>query len=233
MKTTIFLLVLMSLPLFAQDFGYEYAMMSEYRALGLSYHAQQFSPASGNPLPDSARIRFSSPMPMAEFRQSDGRLAIGYQTYKDIRGASREAFTVSAATTSDLPLFPSAKSKGNWFIPFTVRAGYMRAQSPDAVLEDFDVGTLGLGGGMKFKQYTRDLGFEIFAVASLGYASEGLSTDYGTEYSVSGEATLILPYLVLEGVLVGYRYEFQEWNMNNNGLDYRRIHHGAVIGILF
>lgn len=233
MKTIIFLLLLAAGTLPAQDFGYEYAMMTDYRSLGVSYNAQQFSPTAGNPLPDSSRIRFSTPMPMAEFRQSEGRLAIGYQTYSDINGRSREAFSVYASTMSDMPLFPSSRNKGNWFLPFVISANYVRAQTSDARLEDFDVGSLGIGGGVKFKRFTRDLGIEVSAVATLGYASEGFSTDYGTEYSVSGEATVILPYLVLEGVLAGYRYEMQEWNMNNNGLDYRRVHHGLVIGILF
>ncbi|NUN70095.1 MAG: hypothetical protein HUU02_10340 [Bacteroidetes bacterium] len=233
MKTIIFLMLLSAGILRAQDFGYEYAMLTDYRALGVSYYLQQFRPSPGNTLPDSSHIRFSTPMPMAEFRQSDSRLAIGYQTYEDRRGRSREAFSVYASTTSDLPLFPSARSKGNWFIPFMVSATYVRAQSPDAALEDFDVGSLGLGAGVKFKRFTRDLGIEATAAVSLGYASEGFSTDYGTETALTGEVTIILPYVILEGVLLGYRYEQQEWNMNNNGLDYRRQHHGAVIGILF
>jgi len=217
----------------AQDFGYEYAMLTEYRSLGVSYNIQKFSPRSTNLLPDSQRTAFSTALPFIEFRQNSGRLAVGYQTFTDGNGKKRESFSVYGESQNDFPLGVSRSSKASWFIPVVVGANYLRAEAPTNTVEDFDVGSFGIGTGIKYKHFERSFGIQVFGTGSLYYSSEGFSTAYGSQISVSGEVQLILPDLLYEGLVAGYRAEFQQWNMNNNAHDYQRMYHGAFIGILF
>ena len=58
MNKILYLIVVVSSLLAAQDFGYEYLMLSEYRAIGASYTQQKFLPRSSNTLSDSIAIRF-------------------------------------------------------------------------------------------------------------------------------------------------------------------------------
>jgi len=217
----------------AQDFGYEYLMLTEYRALGVSYNAQRFHSTSSNSLSDSNKIDFLTGLPFIEFRQNNGRLAVGYQTYNDINGKSRESFSVYGESQNDFALGESKSNKALFYLPIIVSANYVRAQSLKAVLEDFDIGSFGLGTGIKFKHFERSFGIQAFAVGSLYYASEGFSTDYGSQTSFCGEVQLVFSDILYQGILVGYRFESQRWNMNNNALDYQRQYHGAFIGFMF
>lgn len=217
----------------AQDFGYEYFMLTEYRSLGGAYNLQKFSALSSNPLTDSNRTAFSTALPFIEFRQNGGRLAVGYQEFKDVNGKTRESFSVYGDSQNDFPLGGSRKSKATWFIPIVVGANYVRAQSPNNSVVSFDIGSLGIGSGIKYKYFSRSFGIQAFATGSLYYASEGFSTDYGSQTSLSGEVQFIFSEVLYQGILFGYRFETQEWNMSNNALDYQRQYHGAFVGFLF
>ncbi len=227
MKSIIFLLIVCAVLGSAQDFGYEQVMLSEYRSLGVGYHLQDFSAVTSNSLSDSNRIAFSSALPLIELRQNDGRLSVGYQTYTDVKGKKREAFSVFGENHNDISLSGRA-SKGSFFIPIVVCANYVRAEGPNQSIGSFDVGSLGLGTGLKFKHFERSFGIQSFVFGSLAYASEGFSTDYGSQTSLAAEIQLIF-----SGLVTGYRFESQRWNMSNNDLDYQRWYHGAFIGFVF
>ncbi len=217
----------------AQDFGYEYSLMSEYRSIGMSYNAQSFDKQSSNPLVDSTSISFSSRLPFVEFRQDNGRLAVGFQTYTDRNGNKRESFSVYGETANDFPLTKKGKEKPTLLIPLIVSVNYVRAEPPSVAAKNFDIGSFGIGSGMKFRYFDRSIGVQALAVGSIYYASEGFGTDYGSQTSFAAEVQIIVPGIVLEGIVIGYRAETQQWNMNNNTLDYGRTYHGAFAGILF
>ncbi len=233
MKKVVFSIFVLCSFVRAQDFGYEYLMLTEYRSLGASYNLQRFKASSSNTLSDSNRITFSSSLPFIEFRQNNGRLAVGYQTFTDIRGKSKESFSVYGETHNDYSIGGTKESKGAFALPVVVSANYVRAQSSNPSLADFDIGSLGLGTGIKFKHFEHSFGIQAFAVGSLMYASEGFGTDYGSQASLCGEVQLIFPELIYRGILVGYRFEYQRWNMNNSLLDYQRRYQGMFVGIMF
>ena len=233
MKKALFSLAALVSFLGAQDFGYEYLMLTDYRTIGASYNLQQFKAGSSNVLIDSNRIVISSALPFIEFRQNNGRLAVGYQTYTDVKGKSKDSFSAYGESHNDFPLDVSRQSKPSFFIPIVVSANYMRAPSINAGIADFDIGSLGLGTGIKYKHFTRSFGIQAFAVGSLYYASEGFSTDYGTQTSISAEVQLIFSEILYQGILVGYRFELQRWNMNDNALDYQRQYQGLFVGFMF
>lgn len=229
----IFLLLVAAFSASAQDFGYEYAVLSEFRTLGFSYNLQNFKARPSNQSADTARIQFSTALPFVEFRQNTGRLAIGFQTYTTNIGAKKESFSVYGETVNDFPLSVSRDMEPLWFIPVMISANYVRAEAPLKSLEDFDIGSFGIGTGIKFKHFTRSYGILAGVTGSIYYASEGFSTDYGSQTSMCGEVQLILPGVIYQGIQFVYRFESQQWNMNNNLLDYQRQYHGLFVGLLF
>ncbi len=217
----------------AQDFGYEYLMLTEFRSLGVSYNAQRFSKAPSNTSSDSNSIEFSTAVPFIEYRQQGGRFAVGYQEFTDRTGQRRESFSVYGDSHNDIPLGTSRGSKTSFVLPVVVAANYVRAQSPNSSVSSFDVGSLGIGTGLKYKYFTKTFGVQAFAVGTIYYASEGFSTDYGSQTSAAAEVQCIFSELLFDGILAGYRFEAQQWNMSDNALDYRRRYHGVFIGVLF
>jgi hypothetical protein len=233
MKKIAALIILVSVSLSAQDFGYEYMMLSEFRAIDASYTLQKFSPRSSNTSSDSTAVRFTTALPFIEFRQSGGRLGIGYQTFSDINGKNRESFSVYGESHNDIALTDRKIQKAALVIPIVVAANYVRAESPRSGVKDFDIGSLGLGTGIKFKHFERSFGVQAFVIGTLYYSSVGFSTEYGSQNSVAAEIQCIIPELIYEGIIIGYRFESQRWNMNDVSLNYQRQYHGAFVGFLF
>lgn len=233
MKKIFLPLLFIGTMLYSQDFGYEYLMLTEYRSIGGSYNVQKFNAQSTNPLSDSNRTTFSTALPCIEFRQHNGRLAVGYQTFTDINGKSKESFSVYAESQNDFPIGIQKQHKGSFFIPIVVSANYLRAASPSPSVKDFDIGSFGIGTGAKFKHFERSFGIQAFAVGSIFYATEGFSTEYGSQTSISAEVQFVFSEVLYQGLLIGYRFESQQWNMNDNSLDYRRQYHGVFIGFIF
>lgn len=233
MKKIIHLTIAITGMLVSQDFGYEYTMLSEYRTLGAAYNQQTFSPRSSNTLPDSNRIQFSTALPFIELRQNNGRLSIGYQTYSDRYGKKKESFSVYGETHNDIALTERKNQRAEFVIPIIVAANYLRAESPNNAVKDFDIGSLGLGTGVKFKHFQRSFGVQAFVIGTLFYASEGFSTEYGSQNSVAAELQFIIPQIIYEGIMIGYRFESQRWNMNDVSFNYERQYHGLFAGFLF
>lgn len=233
MKRLIFLLAAFTTSLWTQDFGYSYTVLTEYRSIGAGYHVQDFRASGSNPLSDSSRISFSTAMPVIEFRQLNSRLAVGYQQYTDRFGKEREAYSVYGESHSDLALDGTAKIKPSLFVPIVVSANYMRAESAERTVKGFDIGSLGVGSGLKYRYFERTFGVQASIVGSLYYASEGFSVEYGSQTSLVGEVQTVFSDILFEGIVVGYRYETQRWNMSNSVLDYQRWYHGGFIGLLF
>lgn len=233
MKHIFLLQILCVLILQSQDFGYEYYVLSEYRAIGGSYNKQDFSSASSNTLADSSQIKFSTQLPFIEYRQNNARISVGFQTYQDQQGKKRESFSAYAESHNDFPLSVKRQTGSSFYIPLIVSANYVRAESGDSSVKNFDVGSLGLGTGIKFKYLDRSIGVQIYAGGAFHFASEGFSTEYGSQTSFFAEAQCVVPQILLEGILFGYRFESQQWNMSSTTLDYRRKYHGVFVGIMF
>ena len=235
MKTirTIAILFLLSVTVHAQDFGMDVTTLSDFRSLGAGMMMQHFQPSSGNPTAPADRIDFSTSVPMIELRQDGGRLSVGWNGFTDARGSARRSLSVYGETHNDLPLGLKLGTMPTLFLPVIVSANYVRADAPSATVGPFDIGSVGIGTGLKFKRFGRDWGVTTFAAASLLYATRGFSTEYGSQTSLAGEITVIRNGWGLEGVLAGYRFERQVWNMNDARLDYRRLYHLLFIGFLF
>jgi hypothetical protein len=214
-----------------QDFGYAYYSMTDFRSLGVSYNAQKFSPAGSHPFPDSAGFRFTSAMPMIEYREMQARVAVGYQSYT-VNGNSHNAFSVFMESGNDFSLSGKEQRNG-FFVPIKLSANYLRAGNSTPGQKNFDIGSLGFGAGGKYRYITREFAIQIFATGSIHYASVGFGTEYGSQTSLAGEVQWIVPEIFFGGVIAGYRYERQQWDMSDALLNYRRWYHGPFIGVIF
>lgn len=230
MKILFFIGVIIQV-LTSQDFGFAYYNITDFRSLGASYNAQNFYPATTNQLPDSARIRFTTPLPSLEYRELNSRIAIGYQEYS-LSGRTVSSFSVYIESGNDVPL-SGREQKSGLFIPVKLSANYVKAENPIRGFRNFDIGSLGAGTGAKYRFIAKDFGIQAFAVGAIHFSNVGFGTEYGSMTSLVGEIQFILPNLFLEGAIVGYRYEKQRWNMNDSSLDYERYYHGPYVGIFF
>jgi hypothetical protein len=226
-----FLFFTISVCAIAQDFGYEYYNLIEFRSLGLSYSLQDFKGQATNALSRSSQISFSSNLPMIEYRQLNTRLSLGYQNYV-LNGSEKNVYSVFAQQGNDYPLFGNDEH-ASLLLPLFASANYIRAQGLSPVIKNFDVGSVGLGTGIKYRSFSRSFGIQLYAGAALHYSTVGFSTEYGTQTSFQSEVLVMLPSVLMDGIIFGYRFEEQRWNMNDNSFNYQRLYHGPFLGILF
>lgn len=217
--------------MYSQDFGFAYYSITDYRSLGASYNAQEFYPSRSNKLHDSLRIRFNTALPSIEYREMDARVAIGYQEYT-YAGKSLSSFSVYVESGNDFPL-TGREQKNGIFIPIKLSANYVKSESGKLGQKNFDIGSLGVGTGMKYRFITRDFGLQVSATGALHFSNVGFGTEYGSQTALTGEIQIIIPNIFVDGMLIGYRYDRQQWNMNDSSLDYERYYHGPFIGIFF
>jgi hypothetical protein len=230
MKKFLLILILLNV-LRAQDFGFAYYNITDFRSLGVSYNSQNFYPAGSHAQPDSLRIRFNSGLPFIEYREFNSRVAIGYQKYQ-LSGRQLTSFSVYIESGNDFPI-TGREQKNGFFIPLKLSANYVKAETPFHGLKNFDIGSLGLGGGAKYRFLARDFGVQTLAVGAIHFSNVGFGTEYGSMASFVMEIQFIFPNIIFDGLIAGYRYEKQKWNMNDAALDYERYYHGPYLGIFF
>jgi len=216
----------------AQDFQSTYRDFDllEFRSLGAGAAANEFEPSGDNALPDSLRIRFSTPMVFAEYRQMDIRIAATYNRYSML-GQNKSSYAIYAEGATDLPV--AANRSGGLYLPIIIATNYVRAEGIGTSSSIFDVGSIGAGAGMKYRYLSETFGLQAYAGAVIHYSTVGFSIESGSSTSARGELTLLFPELVWKGAVIGYRLETQQWRMTDDKLNYRSLHHGAFVGLLF
>lgn len=228
---SIILFALFVQALCAQDFGFAYYSITDYRSLGASYNVQEFSPSNSNTLPDSLKIRFTTALPFIEYREMNARVAIGYQEYTHAN-KTLSSFSVYVESGNDFPL-TGREQKSGLFLPIKLSANYVKSESGHRGQRNFDIGSLGVGTGIKYRFLAREFGLQVSATGALHFSNVGFGTEYGSQTAATGEIQVIIPNIVLGGLTIGYRYDRQQWNMNDSSLDCKRYYHGVFVGMLF
>ena len=109
-----------------QLFEENYSSLEDYRSLGISTAVQDFGPAGGNTLSDSAKIHIHTPMWLAEYRQMGVRIAFGYSSYK-FNNDSRSEISLAAESITDIS-FTAASERNNFFLPVIFSTNFVRGQ---------------------------------------------------------------------------------------------------------
>lgn len=231
MKKIFLLYLLIFLQLHAQDFGYERTSVNDFRSVGASFLLQEFSARRTSTLPDTLQIQFSTPLPCIEYRQMNLSAALGYQTYQ-LQGKQRSALSVSLQQSNDFLLSGDSHSSA-LYLPIMFSTNFVRAEGIPGKMRNFEVGSVGLGTGLKYQFITPGFGFQIFGIGTYHYSTAGFGTEYGNQLALQAEAMCILPDILFNGIIFGVHIEKQEWNLNGVQLDYQRISRGLFLGVMF
>jgi hypothetical protein len=204
---------------------------TEARYFYAGFFQREFKPRSSNTTPESVAIAFDRVMPLIGFRQGLVDVTFGYATYT-LEGTSRSTVYLGATVGQEVPLV--GRRPGALLIPVVLSADFTKAEGIGFERENFNIASVGLGIGLKYRLVKERFDFSIQALEAVHFSSEGLNVGSGFSAATSGEAVLQLPRtLVFDGVVLGYRYRLQTWAMNNARFDYRSISHGPFLGIMF
>lgn len=193
--------------------------------------AIDFAPRSSNPASDSLAIRFTSLMPVIGIRQGPVDLIFGYTRF-DQRGATWPA--IFFATTMATEFLLTGRTASALLLPLVLAADFSRADAGGAQRDNFNIGSVGIGGGLRYRTRTEAFEFSIGVVQSVHFSFEGFSTGGGSSFATVGEAVFHWNgALVADGIVLGYRFRLQTWSMRNAASDYRSVSHGPFLGVMF
>ena len=202
----------------------------EARYISAGVMMRDFAPLPSNALPDSLRIRYKALMPMIGFRQGPVEFLFGYTSY-DHLGGSRTSIFFGTTISSELPL--TGRGPGGLTLPVLLAADYTKSETGGPQKRDFNIGSVGVGMGLKYRHMSRTIDFQLHGEAIAHLSFEGYSGRTGFSAAAIGEAAFMLKnVLVLDGIVLGYRFRYQRWAMGDDEFNYRAITHGPFLGVM-
>ncbi len=207
----------------------EYAPSSA-RLLTAGAMQSEFTPRGSNPVDDSLGISYNTLVPFVGFRQGPVDLSVGYSTYR-LRGATQSTVFARMVVSFEFKLVGERPSA--LVLPVVIAGDYTKAEGGGTSRSDFNIGSVGIGAGLKYRYYGGGTDFSIQIAQLIHYSFEGFGTMHGYSAATLVDAVLLLPgVLVLDGVAIGYRFRYQTWSMTDDLFDYRYVTHGPYVGVL-
>jgi hypothetical protein len=213
----------------------QYEMPREYSQMEARYFSggamtRDFAPRAGYTGGDSLAIIYNTWMPMVGYHQGPVDVLFGYTSYT-LHGASRAAIFFGTTLTNDMPIIN--RRPASLVAPIFISLDYTKSESAASERDVFNIASIGLGVGLKFRWITPGTEFSLHAAGIYHYSFEGFSTGNGSSTAVIGEASMILRTIhIADGVVVGYRFRHQTWSLGDGRLNYRVTSHGPYIGVL-
>ncbi len=201
------------------------------RYLAAGVDARLFEPGAANTAPDSLSVRFRGAMPMLSFHQGLVDLYFGYAPYT-LRGRSRSTVVFGTTVANEFSL--TGRGSSALILPLMLAADFTKAESAGIQADDFNVGSIGIGGGLKYRLVRPDLEFSAQVLELFHFSFEGLGVGTGFSPATIANASLLLrDFLVADGVVIGYRFRLQTWSMSDRFFRYRAVSHGPFVGVMF
>lgn len=223
-------LAVLGSPVHAQYYERPYEHAS-YRFVHAGFFARDFEPRGSNTAPDSLRIAYHRFMPTIGFRQGAVDVTFGYTRFS-LRGQSKAAILAALGVGSEFPLLFSRPHA--LLVRVTVSGDYTRSDNTGGEKETFNVGSAGIGVGLRYRAVGKDVDFSLSAVEAVHLSFEAFSTGMGFSAATLGEALILLRAVpIADGLAFGYRFRYQTWNMGNAAFDYCSLSHGVFVGVLF
>jgi len=227
---TLLLLCLLTSNLFAQYYERPYEH-TENRFIHVGFFQRDFEPRSTNSLPDSLTINYSRIMPTIGFRQGLVDVTFGYTRFT-LRNEDKTTIFASGTVGNDFPI--SFSRTHAFLLPLMISSDYTRADNTGGDKENFNLGSVGIGAGLKYRLRQQRFEFSLHAAEAVHWSFEGFSTGSGFSAATIGEVLFVFrDVLLLDGIALGYRFRYQTWNMNNAKFDYKSLSHGAFLGVIF
>lgn len=190
-----------------------------------------FKARSSNPVPDQLRTGFSKLMPVIGFHQGMTNVTFGYTQF-DLGGATRSSIFLGLTVANDVRI--SGRGESVLLLPIVLAADFTKAESRGTTIDDFNVGSLGIGTGLKYRYRSRTMEFSIHAIEAIHYSFEGYRGGSGSSALTEAEVSFLFPDVgVLDGIAFGYHLRYQTWSMSEARFDYRSVSHGPFLGVMF
>ncbi len=204
---------------------------TDIRSLSAGLSAIEFRPKTTDAASDSGGILFRALMPVLDFRNGLMDLYFGYTRYSQ-NDVSHPAILVGINVGTEFPVL--GKRASALLIPVLIAADFTRADASGATRNSFNVASVGLGMGVKYRIVNRSIDAWLSTVVVAHYSTEGFSVNTGFSAAFLAEFIAYFPEIPIgDGVTFGYRFRFQNWSMQNSAFNYRMIVHGPSIGIAF
>jgi hypothetical protein len=202
--------------------------LARYIAAGV--FARDFKPRASNDAPDSLLIRYTRLMPFVMLRQGPVDLSFGYAQYP-LGGRTKVALFLGAVYTNDVLLSGSRESA--LVLPILLAADFSKSESAGSDRDHFNVGSVGIGTGLKYRLEGEDVDFSCAAAGVIHYSFEGYNIRSASSTAVLGEVTALFRTIrIAEGIAAGYRFRLQSWS-TSGAFDYRTVNHGLFVGVMF
>jgi len=202
---------------------------SRYVSAGLN--GEVFSPLGTNPIPDSLAIRFHRLMPMLAYHQGLVDIVFGYAAYQ-LHGQSRSSVIFSTTVANELSL--TGRGQHTLLVPIVLAADFTKAEALGGLRDNFNIGSIGLGGGLRYRFVSPGVEFSIRGLEIAHFCFEGFGVGNGFSAATLGEASLLLKEIpVADGLVLGYRFRQQTWSMSDRTFRYRSVSHGPYLGVMF
>jgi len=203
----------------------------EARFASVGAFVRDFKPRSSNTEPESLAVSYSRVMPLVGFRQGPLDAVFGYTTY-DLNGASCSAIYFDVSFAGEY-ILAGGRAQA-LILPFVLDADYQKSESSGTLQDNFNVGSIGIGTGIKYRMTGESVDFSAMAVGIIHYCFDGYSVQTGSSPAVTAEAVAILPGVgILNGLAFGYRFRYQSWTLGNGRYDYKTVNNGVFVGVLF
>ena len=201
------------------------------RYISAGFYSREFSPRTGNDAPDSLKINYTRIMPLVGFRQGPVEILLGYTNYH-LAAASCAAVFFGATFVSEVPL--TGGKEAALVLPVVISADFTKSESAGSDRDHFNVGSLGVGTGLKFRLAQPGFEFSVQAAGIVHYSFEGFNAQSGSSSALTGDAVVLLRSVpILDGLVAGYRFRLQSWSMTGGKFEYRPVNHGVYLGVMF
>lgn len=217
-------------PLYAQYYE-QSAASSSNRFIHVGYLQRTFEPRYSNTSPDSLIIEYRRIMPTIGFREGMVDVTFGYTRFS-LRGQNKTSVSAAITVGNEFPLTFSPTH--GVFLPLMISTDYTRSDNTGTDKENFNIGSLGIGAGLKYRFRQPRFEFSIHATEAVHWSFEGFNTGTGFSAATTGEVMFMFRNAILfDGITLGYRVRYQTWNMNSDFFDYKSLSHGAFLGVMF
>jgi hypothetical protein len=190
-----------------------------------------FSPLESNSAPDSSRIGFDRAGPVLSYRDGQLDLVVAYTRYEHGTESS-PAIYFGGRFGQEIVL--AGRPAAAFTIPVSLLLEFTKVEASGPSRQTFNVGAVGLGGGLKYRLSSRTLQLWVEGGGSAAFAFDSYSMRNGFCGGAYAEAAVLFGNVgPFTGIALSYRLRLMSWSMSDQTQNYRALVHGPTVGVVF